>query len=148
MQSDQVNVAIPAVVVSPENIARFNEVVSSNLFRSYESDHEGLGENKTAITTAIKSIDRSSRLLSLKNPHLIKQKRLIITVLPITTKVIDIIFGRLPGVLAEFSTNLLLKWFHQERRIVVYRFDDVLGPAFEDRVERLVQKKVQQTMGE
>ena len=52
-------------------------------------------------------------------------RRAVISLLPISSKIIDTIFGKLPGGLAEIFTNLLSKWLDDNKRIVIYEFDDL-----------------------
>jgi hypothetical protein len=142
MENEHAHVAVPSVAISAANLDRFNEVISGRLFKTYEASHGGLDEGKTSVAAALKAIDQSSRLLTTKNSRFIKQKRIVVSLLPVTAKLIDVCFGKLPGILAEFSTNLLGKWLQDDRRIVIYRFDDVLRSTLQDRMHGLINARV------
>jgi len=78
---------------------------------------------------------------------MLKTKRVAISLLPITSKVIDTVFGKLPGTLAEFFANALASWLQDERRVVIYQFPDLLRITMETRMNELMRAKFPSSLG-
>ena len=87
-------------------------------------------------------IGKQSNYLVTQNPHLLKMRRAVISLLPISSKIIDTIFGKLPGGLAEIFTNLLSKWLDDNKRIVIYEFDDLSEMTMRSRLREFAAKTI------
>ena len=135
---------VPSIgrTLTPQDIQLFEEILSSQLFRQYGDSHGSLEDNNILLASAVESIRRRSRKLTDKYPRLLKLKRVIVSVLPLTSQIMETIFGRLPGKLAEFSTSLLSEWLQQERRFVVYQFHDLLETTMRSRMHQYLEKKL------
>lgn len=125
-----------------QDIELFEEILSSRLFRQYEDSHGSLEDSNILLARAVESIGRKSRKLADKYPRLLRLKRVIVSALPLSSPIIESVFGKLPGKLAEFCTSLLSEWLEQERRLVVYQFDDLLEATMRSRMHQYLEKKL------
>lgn len=82
-----------------------------------------------------------SRLLVAENPRLLKSKRVAITLLPVTSRLVDVVFGKLPGSIAGFFSDALRTWLQDKRRIVIYQFGDLLEVTMKARMNDLMRAK-------
>jgi hypothetical protein len=127
--------------VAFRDLALFEELVSSKVFRRYEANHGSLDDNNISVEEALHSIRRGSRRLVAQRPRLLKTKRVAVSLLPITSKVIDTIFGKLPGTLADFFVQALATWLQDERRLVIYQFQNLLKYTMESRMNDFLRVK-------
>ena len=63
-----------------------------------------------------------------QNKRLLQLKKSSLSILQVTPELVDTVFGKLPGALAEISANLGIRLLESKRRIVVYDF----GPSTRD----------------
>jgi hypothetical protein len=99
----------------------------SDLFAKYVRDHQKLEINLLPTLRAYIDIEKSGRHLCKENKTLLAIKRSTVSLIPLTTNIIDLVFGKLPGILAEFFGQRLSDMLKDDRRIVIYRFDQVLS---------------------
>jgi hypothetical protein len=102
--------------------------------------HQELANARASKKKTISNIAKLGGKLSIKYEKLLYLKHLTISLLPVTPKIIDVVFGKLPGTLAEHSFKLLNDWLKEERRIVLYHFH----PTFEE----IVIKRLRAALGE
>jgi len=80
-------------------------------------------------------MEKSNRLIS-HNPSVLRLKRMAVSALPITAKIVDAVFGKLPSVLAKYSASLLSS-ISSNRRIVIYQLEPVYHNLMSQRFDRL-----------
>ena len=117
--------ALTRASVSRQDVALFEEIIVSKVFRQYERSQGELEETQVPVKAALESVRKQSYLLAAESPRLLKTKRAIVSLLPITTKIVDTVFGKLPGSLAEFFAAAFTKWLQDNRRIVIYQLGDL-----------------------
>jgi hypothetical protein len=100
-----------------------------------------LDDGQIPVSVAIKTVENQSHRLVSNSPLLLKTKPVAISLLPLSSKIIDTVFGKLPGSLAEFFTSLLTKWLQDNQRLIIYQFDDLLKLTMESRMHNLFSKK-------
>lgn len=125
---ENVKLPLPQKTIKTSDVKRFQDIISSDLFSQYTSAHGELEDSKLTKKKAILNITKVGQALFQKNRALLYLKDLTISLLPITPKVIDTVFGKLPGILAEYSGKILNNLLKDERRIVLYLF----FPMFEN----------------
>lgn len=140
LESSSPSLASTKQSLALQDIALFEEIMASKLFRQYEHSHSYMDENDVPIQEALESVQSGSRLLVSQSPRLLRTKRVTVSLLPITSKIIDVVFGKLPGSLAEFFTTALTKWLQENRRVVIYQFDDLLEVTMKARMMELTGK--------
>jgi hypothetical protein len=118
------NLPSPRITVGSENVALFEEIILSVLFKSYEKAHQALDDVRRTNELAIDLVRNAARRLCESNSSLLRPKGTVVSLLPLTSKLIDQVFGKLPGALAEFSVEMVERWIHLDRRLVIYEFDE------------------------
>lgn len=96
--------------------------------------HAVLDENIIDPDKAVNIIYKASRELASKFPSLVTIKESIANVLPVTTKLIDVVFGQLPAKVADAFVKLLQYWLKNEKRIVIYEFQNLSKITMEKRM--------------
>ena len=125
---------LPQHTISSANIRRFHQIIDSDIFSSYRSGHTQLDLASIPTATSLGRISESAKMLLADYADAINLKRMTLSLVPITTKVIDTIFGKLPGVLAEYSGDILSRLLNDERRLVIYQF----YPVFVELIQQMV----------
>jgi hypothetical protein len=124
-----------------QDITIFEEIIAGKAFFEYEQSQRDLDDGQIPVSAAIKTVENLSHRLVSSSPLLLKTKRVAISLLPLSSKIIDTVFGKLPGSLAEFFTSLLTKWLQDNQRLIIYQFDDLLKLTMESRMHDLFSKK-------
>ena len=131
----------PRVTISKENLSHFQEIMAGDLFRKYTASQGLLDNSAETIKRALSAVSETSRILRLNNKKLLKSKRIATSILPITSKLIDTVFGALPGKIAEASAKILTRWLSLDRRLVIYSMNKPLGYFMRKRFEEIIRKK-------
>jgi hypothetical protein len=113
---------VPQKVMSSENIHRFNEIITSDMFLEYSKAQTELDCVDYPIDKALPEIANKGRALFAKNKNVLALKKSSAGILQITPKLIDAAFGKLPGAISEVAANLGLNLMESRRRIVIYDF--------------------------
>jgi hypothetical protein len=132
IESDSADLPLPKDFISKDNFNRLQDIILSDLFSHYSSSHKAFEDGRVLKLHAIKSVEKAGWLLLDRNQKYLKAQRLAVSLIPVTSKIIDAVFGRLPGILADFFGEQLSGWLKDDRRIVIYRFD----PLFLDLVTK------------
>jgi hypothetical protein len=121
---------VPQKVLPREGLARFNRIITSDLFRHYVTAHVQLDHVQAPAATALQTVAAAGRRLFLENPRLLALRRSFLGVLQVTPKLVDAAFGKLPGMLAELGARLGLSLLESRRRIVIYDFRPSMEAIF------------------
>lgn len=125
IETNDLKLPLPKNFISSENIKRFQEIISSDLFSQYSLSHQALENRSTPKEKALSHVVAKGQSL-LNNNDLLRAKRTAISLIPLSSKIIDVVFGKLPGTLAEFFGQQLSQLLKEDRRIVIYRFDPLV----------------------
>jgi len=121
---------IPQRFVPRDDLERFNQILTSDLFGEYVSKQGQLDDANYTVSTALQDIAIAGRKVFSRYPRLLTLKNTCLGVLQITPKIIDAAFGKLPGALAEMGARLGLSLLESRRRIVIYDFRPTLEEIF------------------
>lgn len=127
-----------------QDIALFEEIIAGKAFCEYEHGQGSLDDGQIPISTAIRAVENQSHRLVSSSPLLLKTKRVAISLLPLSSKIIDTVFGKLPGSLAEFFTGLLTKWLQDNRRLIIYQLDDLTALTLVSRLDEYFSKRLKE----
>jgi hypothetical protein len=147
-ESVQPEVAATAVAITASNAARFQEIMSSQVFEEYVAGHRQLENTSEKPREVEKAIREAARRLQRRNARLLKLQKVPVSILPATTRLIDAVFGALPGKLAELASNLLGAWLSQNQRIVVYEFSEPERQIIHSRVTDYARRLLKSDDGE
>ena len=140
-KSHDVTVAASNIVINETNIKFFDEIIIGLVYKEYKRAHMILEGTDTPSLKAIKTIEKASISLVKRYPSLLNIKKTIVNILPITTKLIDGVFGKLPGSIAEISSKILSSWLSDNKQIIIYEFPELLKMTMRTRVSALADKK-------
>jgi hypothetical protein len=129
---EQLNPSLPypKLSIPSSQIARFEQIINSDLFSSYSSKHSELEKLSIAKENALNNIVESGKIIFQKNLDYLQLKNIILSVLPLTAKGIDIFFGKLPGSLAYYLANTLSNLLKDEHRIIIYQFNPIWNDLY------------------
>jgi hypothetical protein len=65
-------------------------------------------------------------MLFAQNRNLLALRNASANILQITPKIVDAVFGKLPGVLAEVAAKLGISFLEERRRLVIYDFHELM----------------------
>ena len=119
---------IPQMFIPREDLQRFNNIIMSDLFSEYVSAQALLDDSKEPIHSSLSKIISTGRNLFLANPKILTLRKNILGVIQVTPKIVDNVFGKLPGALAELASNLGISILESRKRVVIYD----LGFIFRD----------------
>lgn len=124
----QTSSPIPQKVVLAEDVQRFNEIISGDLFSKYAAAQSSLDDLESPLKKALTVVVSSGKNVFSQNKQLLQLKKSSLSILQLTPELVDTVFGKLPGALAEISANLGIRLLESRRRIVIYDF----GPSTKD----------------
>lgn len=116
---------VPQKEILSSDIKKFNEVINSDLFGSYSLAHEELEFSDSDDLKIIANIEDKAFLLRNYFESFIDIKKLSMSIIPITVKVIDDVCGKIPGAFANVLGNALSQALSDTRRITIYDYGDV-----------------------
>jgi hypothetical protein len=132
IESESANLPLPQDFISIDNFNRLQDIILSDLFNHYSSTHEAFEDGRVLKLNAIKSVEKAGYLLLERNQKYLKAQQLAVSLIPITSKIIDAVFGKFPGILADFFVQQLSEWLKDNRRIVIYRLDPLVDLMFKN----------------
>lgn len=137
IETDDTKLPIPKNFICADDFQAFEQTISSDLFQRYATIHRVLEDGTTPKKVAMVKVASAGRALSNSNRKILEVKKTLVSLIPVTSKIIDVVFGKLPGVLADFFGQRLSEMLKDDRRIVIYRFDPIstellrkYGPPF------------------
>ncbi len=113
---------IPQKAIPAEDIHRFNDIMSSDIFTHYVEAQAELDIADSAIDKTLPVIIERGRELFAQNKHVLTLKKSSAGILQITPKIIDAAFGKLPGALSEAAAKLGISLLESHKRVVIYDF--------------------------
>lgn len=123
-------ISVPSIVpihaVSREHIDRYQQIIAGDLFANYVGSETRLDDNSSQVPAVLDDVLTRGRALVKENSRLLSLQSSIAGLLSITPKVVDALFGKLPGVIADIATKLGGQYIESRMRIVVYDFQDVM----------------------
>jgi hypothetical protein len=124
--------------VASEDVERFNEIISSDLFSKYAAAHSLLDSLDAPAPQVLPMVVSSARSIFRRHKKLLKLRTSGIGILQLTPKFVDTVFGRLPGLLAEVAAKLGGSLLESRRRIVIYDFEATLKDVLISNLVRMI----------
>jgi hypothetical protein len=118
---------LPAIkmALDAKHLDRFEYVLNSTAFVDYEGASALLEDASVDSNEALVRVRSSSQRLLERNGELLRPKPSSVALMSITAKLIDVIFGALPGKLANLAVDLLRPLAEDRARVVIYDFSDI-----------------------
>jgi hypothetical protein len=126
LESISAPTTVPTLYLYRENMERYQHIISGDLFANYVESETKLDVNTSQVPAILDDVLARGRELVRENPRLLSLRRSIVDLLSITPKVVDTLFGKLPGTIADIATKLGGQFIEERRRIVVYDFQSIM----------------------
>jgi len=120
MSIDTITVPMPRSSISASSVKRLHEIVESDYFRTHVNYHKELDYIIKPKKQSYIDIVKSSKILRKNYPALLKIRSSAVSLISPTTKMVDIVFGKLAGTASEYFAKLIEEWIKTDRQIVVY----------------------------
>ena len=115
---------IPQLRVLSDDVKIFHEVISSDLFSAYAASQqllESSGEEKESTARLI--LNKGKALLNCFS-SVLDFKRISLSLIPVTSSLIDTVCGKFPGSLADAFGIALTEALNNKRRVTIYNYGD------------------------
>ena len=131
--------SLPVIKYEAEktDIRKFIEIIYSREFTNYKEAQTEIELNKNLTNKTVKLIERAGKELYFKNTNQLNLKDSIIKTIPLTSKIIELFFGKLPGILAEFSGNILSDYLKINRSLPIYNCGPVINEIHTSRINKI-----------
>jgi hypothetical protein len=144
-----IRVIQPIQLVSPvpqwqaisTNVKSFEDILASDLFKSFSDSHKLLEFNSKNTTAIVKDIVHNGNTLVSKYGKLLKMKELAISLIPVTTTIVDSVFGKIPGKIAESLGKAFSDFLKEDKRITIYDYGDVHVRLLQEHYSSLASRK-------
>lgn len=112
----------PAQVISRDAVSRFEDILSSGVYRQYAAAHELVEVEKSA--SALAEVRRTGAQLLKQGGSVLASRRVSMNIISVVPNLVDAGFGKLPGSLAKFAADLANRFMEGRKNVVVYQFGD------------------------
>jgi len=140
---DTTSPALPVLrtSINMSDVDCFIDIIHSDIFAKYISAHSELECSNIPEQSALRNITEVGKSLNGSYKIHTQLKMLTIKILPVTAKIIDAVFGKLPGVIADYSVNSVSNLISTKKRIVVYDFFPIVKEAIRTGAKELAKKE-------
>ena len=135
IENESTETPIPRSVISASDFSRLQEVLTSDLFSLYANEHSHLEDATYPIEGAVRRVSKGGLKLVKCHVDLLKLKNLALSLIPVTTSIVDQVFGAIPGKIAEFFGDHLLALLKSERRVIIYHYNYIFQEIFKERLD-------------
>jgi len=121
------NAQLPIVKydIPKKDIKKLLEIINSKDFNTYKEAQSEIERNKNLSTKVIRTIEKAGKDLYRKNNKFLTLKETVIKAVPLTSQVIELYFGKLPGLIAEYSSKIILDYMGINNTIPLYTADSI-----------------------
>lgn len=130
------NAQLPVIKsdINKVDIERLFEVLESKEFGIYKEaqDEISLRDNLTSKTIA--RIEKAGKDLYRSNLSTMEIKESMINSIPLTSKVVELFFGKLPGILTEFSSKFLTDYLKGGKSLAIYDCSNIMTEQLKKRI--------------
>ncbi len=137
IQSKKINLPIAVYEVEKIDVKRFVSVLESKEFYFYKEAQAEIEQSNTLSDKTIGLIENAGKELYRKNRNLFNMEDKVVKMVPLTSKVVELFFGKLPGILIEFSGNLLSDYLKINKSIPIYNCGFLLEELTSNRLRNI-----------
>lgn len=135
-QPERARLPVPKRSLASEDLKTLIDIFQSDLFLEYASRQSDLETATIARGTVLSKISDKAMELFNKHIDLIELRDSALSILSVTPKIIDTVFGKFPGTLAEELAKRAQALLADQRRLVLYDSNDLFGILMNDRLTR------------
>jgi len=122
-KSEDLALPVPTRITSVRDVTLLEEVLASQPYRDYETEHLRLDRIGGPLARAKTAIEKAGRTLCRRFPSLLDHEGATVSVLSVSARLVDTVFGKLPATLADSFASAMSAWVRDRRRLVIYRID-------------------------
>lgn len=141
LETENVNLPLIKKTISHKDIKVIEDIISSDLFSEYTLFHKELENIEIPTTTAISEVSKAGYRMLNKCSRFLDIGKLTMSLLPITSKLVDICWGKAPGIFVEQVASYLGNVLKNEHRVVIYEVDPLFTELINKRFEPYLTKK-------
>lgn len=135
------NSPFPRMAVDKDNVALFQDILLTQKFTEYKAAHSSLEDPEIKTETSAQYVSQAARSIYGRSRALVKMRKTLVSVLPFSSRIVDMVFGSLPGKLAEQFARIAQDWLDKNQRLVIYQMDDVSQRLISGRIDSYVRSK-------
>ena len=113
---------IPLTSIDRNSVTRFRAILDGLKFEQYSQSHAMLHDSDAGARSVLTRVRNSGAALLEESKGLLAVSPAVIRMLKLAPKIIDTIFGKLPGALGQIAGDLAQKRLEERTRIVIYPF--------------------------
>jgi hypothetical protein len=139
MESIQTKGALLPIVkyeTDKTDVRRFIDILQSKEFYSYKEAQSEIELNKSLTNKTIKLIEKAGKDLYNKNSAQLNLRENFIKAMPVSSKVIELFFGKLPGILTDFAGSVMSDYLQLNKSIPIYYCEPILDELLETRLKQ------------
>lgn len=124
-ESIQIKSALLPVVryeTEKTDVRRFIEILESKEYYSYKEAQSEIEINLKLSGRTIKSIEKAGKDLYHKNSARLNLRENFIRAIPMSSKIVELFFGKLPGILTDFAGNIVSDYLRSNKSIPIRAF--------------------------
>lgn len=115
----------PRVSIEKDAIRRLEKLMLSGSFSHYVAAHADVGS--ISASKDLSYVAALGNKLIDAGGDLLCRRRASLTLLPIIPKLIDVAFGKLPGLFAQAAGDLAMQYTSQRKSVMIYAFEDCVN---------------------
>ncbi len=96
----------PRMAVDRDNVTLFQDILASQRYTKYKSAHSALEDPTIPAHVSAEYVSRAAKSLRAHTRKWTRGRKVIVSVLPFSVRIVDMVFGALPGKLAELFARV------------------------------------------
>ena len=132
-------VALPVsqLTITAENVKRYQDILAGGVFSDYSKAHEELENNPFSVKT-LDNIVRKGRRVIANNQAFLTVRDISLGILSLTPKVIDTIFGKIPGMMSDALYTTFISRLTEKPNLLIYDFSQLFDELFKQNIKQYV----------
>jgi hypothetical protein len=131
----------PRMIIDQDNVALFQEILASQRFCEYKTAHSALEDPAVPTTVSSRHVSQATKSMCNRTRRWVKGRKILVAVLPFSARIVDLIFGALPGKLAEQFARTTQDWLTRNQRMVIYQMDGISQQLIRGRIDEYCKVK-------
>jgi len=126
IQTKSANLPVLKYETDKKDIKRFLTILESKEYNNYKDAQSEIELNQNLTSKTIRAIEVAGKDLYKKNLSHFEIKENVIKAIPLTGKIVELFFGKLPGILTDFSGTLLGDYLKLNKSIPIYNCEPII----------------------
>lgn len=126
VQTKSANLPVLKYETDKKDVKRFLHILESKEFKSYKEAQSEIEQAENLTSKTIKSIEKAGKDLYKKNLSQIDIRENIIKAIPLSSKIIELFFGKLPGIITDYTSGLLGDYLKLSKSIPIYNCEPIV----------------------